>query len=151
MVNFISSDCGALEPLQSASAAVSTLRALYIIIITILFLNTLIAILNLKMKKADKNAGNLYHSQITSLQVEIELGLLSSSQRARRDWFPEWFSYTLTEIEKRVWEKFVEMNPLKWAEENGFNEGKDHAPVPPIAATSHQDASIASTKIRDVC
>lgn len=74
MLNFISSDYGVLEPFQDFSAAVRTLRALYIIIITILFLNMLIAMLNLKIKHADKNARNLYHLQMASLQVEIELG-----------------------------------------------------------------------------
>ncbi|CZR64422.1 uncharacterized protein PAC_14320 [Phialocephala subalpina] len=50
------------------------MRALFIIVITILFLNTLIALLSLKIKTADKNASNLFHLQMTSLQVEIELG-----------------------------------------------------------------------------
>jgi hypothetical protein len=86
MLNFISSDYGALEPFESEFAAARALRALYIIAITILFLNTLIAILNLKIKTADKNASNLFHLQMASLQAETELGLLSSSKRKRRDW-----------------------------------------------------------------
>lgn len=145
MLNFISSDYGALEPFESASAAVRALRALYIIIVTILFLNTLIAILNLKIKRADKNAGNLYNLQMASLQVEIELGLLSSSERSRRDWFPEWFSYTMTETEKRVWRDYVDKNPLKWVEENNFNEDKDHAPREPLETKSQQNTSDGSS------
>ena len=95
MLNFISSDYGALEPFESEFVAVKTLRALYIIIITILFLNTLIALLNLKIKAADKNASNLFHLQMASLQVEIELGLLSSSERKRRDWYGYSLSFPL--------------------------------------------------------
>ncbi|OCK78347.1 hypothetical protein K432DRAFT_394863 [Lepidopterella palustris CBS 459.81] len=128
MLNFITSDYGALEPFQESSAAVRTLRATYIIIITILFLNMLIAILNLRMKTADKNAENLYHLQMASLQVEIEIGLLSSSERANRDWFPEWFSYVMTETEKRNWNDYVDKNPIKWTEENDFGYEKEHAP-----------------------
>jgi hypothetical protein len=145
MLNFISSDYGALEPFESASTAVRTLRALYIIVITILFLNTLIALLNLKIKRADKNAGNLYHLQMASLQVEIELGLLSSSERARRDWFPEWFSYSMAETEKRAWRDYLDKNLLKWAEENNFNEDKDNAPLEPLETTSQQNTSAGST------
>jgi hypothetical protein len=136
MLNFISSDYGALEPFQSSSAAVRTLRALYIIIITIFFLNTLIALLNLKIKVADKNAENLYHLQMASLQAEIELGMLSSAERARRDWFPEWFSYSMTETEKWIWEEHVKKSPLKWTEQNSFDESKDHAQVTPLEASS---------------
>ena len=132
MLNFIASDYGALAPFQPVSAAIITLQALYIIVITILLLNALIAILNLKMRTADKNAANLYHLQMASLQVEIELGLLSSSERARRDWFPEWFSYSMTETEKRDWEDYVAKNPLRWTDENDFSEDKDHAPLSPV-------------------
>jgi hypothetical protein len=109
MLNFISSDYDAMGPYEE-SPAVRTLRALFTITITILFLNMLIAILNLKIKDADENAGNLYYLQMASLQIEIELGMISSSERARRDWFPEWFSYSMTETEKRIWKKYVEEN-----------------------------------------
>lgn len=147
MLNFIASDYSALEPFEPSLASVRTLKALYIIIITILFLNALVAILNLKMKRADKNAANLYHLQMASMQVEIELALLSSSERARRDWFPEWFSYTMTETEKRVWMEFVEKHPLKWTEENDFNEDKDHAPLVNLDDnTSSQQATTSATK-----
>jgi hypothetical protein len=156
MINFIASDYDALAPFEVDSAAVRTLKALYIIVITILFLNTLIAILNLRIKRADKNAANLYHLQMASLQVQIELGLLSASERARKDWFPEWFSYTMTETEKRTWKDFLEKNPLKWTEENNFSEDKDHvpqtlvniddapAPAPPTPRASNPDASAAT-------
>ena len=40
MLNFIPSNYVALEPFESESAAVRTMRALFIIVITILFLNT---------------------------------------------------------------------------------------------------------------
>jgi hypothetical protein len=126
----MSSDYSALEPFEASSAAIRTLRAAYIIIITILFLNMLIAMLNLKIKRADKNAGNYYHLQMASLQVEIELGLLSASERTRRDWFPTWFSYTMTETEKREWSDYVEKNPLQWVRDNDFGEEKENVPIP---------------------
>ena len=129
MLNFIASDYSGLAPFQSVSAAVTILQVLYIAIIKILLLNALIAILNLRMQQADKNAANLYHLQMASLQVEIKLGLLSSSERARLDWFPEWFSYTMTETEKHNWEEYVGQHRLKWSEENNFGEEKDHAPL----------------------
>ena len=148
MLNFISSDYDALEPFQESSAAVRILRAMYIVIITILFLNILIAMLNLKIKRADKNAQNLYYLQMASLQVEIELGLLSSAERARQDWFPTWFHYSMTKTEKRVWEHYVETNPLKWTEENNFGEDDDHVPqtLPKYPSTEVVDkAPIKST------
>jgi MYND finger len=138
-LNFISSDYGVLEPFQDDSSAVRTLRALYIIIITVLFLNILIAMLNLKIKKADKNAANLYHLQMASLQVEIELGLLSSAERERRDWFPTWFTYSMTETEQRTWEDYVRKNKLKWDEDNDFAESKDNAPPPPPLPKEQND------------
>ncbi|KAH8802938.1 hypothetical protein F5884DRAFT_803753 [Xylogone sp. PMI_703] len=144
MLNFISSDYGALEPFESKFVAVKTLRALYIIVITILFLNTLIALLNLKINAADKNASNLFHLQMASLQVEIELGLLSSSERKGRDWFPEWFSYSMTETEKRLWNEYVDRNPLKWSDENNFSEDKEHVPYIP-ETTSRQAGSNNTT------
>lgn len=140
MLNFISSDYGVLEPFEESSVAVRTIRAMYIIIITILFLNILIAMLNLKIKRADRNAQNLYHLQMALLQVEIELGLLSSSERTRRDWFPTWFNYSMTKSEKRVWDHYVETNPLKWTEENDFGEDEDHAPQ---MSPKHPSAPVA--------
>jgi hypothetical protein len=152
MLNFIASNYDALEPFESESAAVRTLKALYIIVITILFLNTLIAILNLKIKRADKNAANLYLLQTASLQVEIELGLLSSSERERRDWFPEWFTYTITETERRDWNEFLDKNPLKWTEENNFGDDKDMAPKPLIPVeenTVSRPVNTSTTKTVD--
>lgn len=54
MIKFMASDYDALDKWEGSSAAARTLRALYIIVITILLLNTLIALLNLKVKNADK-------------------------------------------------------------------------------------------------
>lgn len=95
-------------------------------------LNTLVAVLNLSIKKADKNVTNLYHLQMASLQVEVELGLLSSAERARRDWFPDWFSYSMTEAEKRAWNEYVEKDLLIWTKENDSGEDKDHALAAPV-------------------
>lgn len=144
ILNFISSDYSALEPFQNNSAAVRTIRALYIVIITVLCLNILIAMLNLKIKRADKNAANLYHLQMAALQIEIELDLLSSSERGSRHWFPQWFTYSLTETERRVWEDYIDKNKLKWDEENDFDESKDNAPLsPPSAKSERQNGDAA--------
>ena len=32
----------------------------------------------------------------------------------------------MTETEKRVWNEYVDKNPLKWLDENNFNEDKEH-------------------------
>lgn len=65
---------------------------------------------------------------MASLQCEIELGLLWRRERRRRDWFPEWFTYTMSEGEKRDWTAHVEQSPLRWTKENDFGEDKDHGP-----------------------
>ncbi|KAF3932676.1 hypothetical protein ABW19_dt0202472 [Dactylella cylindrospora] len=98
----------------------------------------LVAMLNLKLKGADKNAGNLYHLQMASLQVEIELGLLSSSERKRRDWFPIWFSYSMTEAEKRAWDDYVETNPPKWTGNKNDDKGEDQAQAERVPVQSKQ-------------
>ncbi|EGD92031.2 uncharacterized protein TERG_08982 [Trichophyton rubrum CBS 118892] len=70
----------------------------------------------------------LWLRQMASLQCEIELGLLWRQERRRRDWFPEWFTYTMSEGEKRDWTAHVEQSPLRWTKENDFGEDKDHGP-----------------------
>jgi hypothetical protein len=101
--------------------------------------------LNLKIARADQSAANLYFLQTASLQVEIELGLLSSAERARRDWFPEWFSYSMTETEKQVWRDYVKRNPLKWTQENDFGEDKDNVtPPPPVESETGQNTAVDS-------
>jgi hypothetical protein len=97
--------------------------------------------LNLKIANADQNAANLYYLQTASLQVEIELGLLSSAERARRDWFPEWFSYTMTETEKQIWRDYLQRNPLKWTTENSFGEEKDNVAPSSVPSERQQDKS----------
>ena len=54
--------------------------------------------------------------------------------------FPEWFNYSMTESEKRDWDEYKEKNPLKWLDENNFNEDKEHVPYVP-EATTQQAAS----------
>ena len=143
VLNFISSDYSALQTFQDTSAAVRTLRSLYTIIITVLFLNILIAMLNLKIKKADKNAANLYHLQMASLQIEIELGLLSSSERASRHLFPQWFTYAMTETERRVWIDYTEKNKLNWDDDNDIDESKEHVlPPAPILEPERRDSDV---------
>lgn len=65
---------------------------------------------------------------MASLQCEVELGLLWRQERRRRDWFPEWFTYTMSEGEKREWAAHVEQSPLRWTKENDFGEDEDHGP-----------------------
>lgn len=54
IIKFMASDYDALKVWERSSAAARTLRSLYIIVVTILLLNTLIALLNLKVKSADE-------------------------------------------------------------------------------------------------
>ncbi|EZF27638.1 hypothetical protein H112_00321 [Trichophyton rubrum D6] len=128
IIKFMASDYDALKVWERSSAAARTLRSLYIIVVTILLLNTLIALLNLKVKSADEQSRLLWLRQMASLQCEIELGLLWRQERRRRDWFPEWFTYTMSEGEKRDWTAHVEQSPLRWTKENDFGEDKDHGP-----------------------
>jgi hypothetical protein len=43
--------------------------------------------------------------------VEIERGILTESERKNPHWFPRWFNYTLTEVERKEWQNFMEKNP----------------------------------------
>jgi hypothetical protein len=37
----------------------------------------------------------------------------------------------MTETEKRTWNEYTDKNPLKWLDENNFNEDKEHVPYVP--------------------
>jgi hypothetical protein len=50
---------------------------------------------------------------MAALLVEIERGLLTNFERKNPNWFPRWFTYTITEFEKQEWQDFVEKHPLK--------------------------------------
>ena len=80
-------------------------------------------------------------SQTASLQMEIELGLLSSAERAPRDWLPDWFSYTMTETEKQIWRDYLQRNPLKWTTENSFGEEKDNFAPSSVRSERQRDKS----------
>src|SRR6266487_5490969 len=66
--------------------------------------------------------------QLQFLYPSYFSGLLANAENSR---FPEWFSYSMTETEKRVWNEYVDKNPLKWLDENNFNEDKEHVPYVP--------------------
>ncbi|DAA74727.1 TPA_exp: Uncharacterized protein A8136_3043 [Trichophyton benhamiae CBS 112371] len=154
IIKFMASDYDALKVWERSSAAARTLRSLYIIVVTILLLNTLIALLNLKVKSADERSRLLWLRQMASLQCEIELGLLWHRERRRRDWFPEWFTYTMSEGEKRDWAAHVEQSPLRWTKENDFGEDKDHGPgarhEPQTQAPDNGKSSVAGKPDVDV-
>ena len=40
---------------------------------------------------------------MAAMLVEIETGLLTDKERKNPEWFPRWFSYFMSEEEKRVW------------------------------------------------
>ena len=86
---------------------------------------------------------------MASLQCEIELGLLSQAERARRDWFPEWFTYTISNAEKRAWSEHLEKDPLCGAEESRFGEGRDHAPTALEPAPTRNETAGAGTPAED--
>lgn len=50
---------------------------------------------------------------MAEMLVEIERGLLTNSERRNPNWFPRWFTYTVTESERREWQDFVNKHPLR--------------------------------------
>ena len=65
---------------------------------------------------------------MAAMMVEIECGLLTDKERQDCYWFPRWFSYTISEAEKRDWVAFLERNQLKL--------GYDTPPAPEITTTT---------------
>ena len=49
---------------------------------------------------------------MAGLLVEVERGLLSDAERRSPRWFPRWFTYTMSEAEKRSWSAYEAQNPL---------------------------------------
>jgi hypothetical protein len=47
--------------------------------------------------------------------VDIEKYLLTPWERNRVDWFPTWFTYTVTEEERTEWEKMMELKGKGWS------------------------------------
>lgn len=47
--------------------------------------------------------------------VDIEKYLLTPWERNRVDWFPTWFTYTVTEAESAEWEKTMELKGKEWS------------------------------------
>jgi hypothetical protein len=88
---------------------------------------------------------------MTSLLVEIERGLLTDSERRNPHWFPRWFTYDVTEAEKREWQDFVEKNPLKlgYEPEKVMGQEKEKAvsstPQPTSSAQSEGRNAQAAT------
>lgn len=66
---------------------------------------------------------------MAAMMVEIERGLLTKAEREDRYWFPPWFTYTISETEKRDWVAFLENNPL--------NLGYDTPSAPDNTTTRH--------------
>lgn len=67
--------------------------------------------------------------------VEIERGLLTDAERKSPDWFPRWFTYTLTNSEQQDWIDFMAENPL----EVGYDpEGGQHQALQRDLATQNQ-------------
>ncbi|KAJ8469516.1 hypothetical protein ONZ45_g16864 [Pleurotus djamor] len=112
MITFMSNDFNSLDPWKDELVTIRILRAIFTVVVSILLLNCLIALLNLKVEAADLKSRNIWIRQMAMLLVEIERGLLTDSERRRPHWFPRWFTYILTESERRRWQDFVDRNPL---------------------------------------
>ncbi|KAI8810336.1 hypothetical protein BJ742DRAFT_770359 [Cladochytrium replicatum] len=97
------------------AASVRGLQSLFVLMVSILLLNLLIALLNMAVAGAAARARNIWHYQMAVHICEIELGYLLPHERRRTDWFPPYFSYTMTEMESRLWQEFVDKNPLVFA------------------------------------
>ncbi|KIM77599.1 hypothetical protein PILCRDRAFT_91042 [Piloderma croceum F 1598] len=129
MITFMSNDFTSLEPWKDSMTSIRVLRPVFTIIVSVLLLNVLIALLNLKVEAAEKRSRNIWIHQMASMVVEIERGLLTKAEREDRYWFPPWFTYTISETEKRDWVAFFENNPL--------NLGYDTPSAPDNTTTRH--------------
>ncbi|KAL0953213.1 hypothetical protein HGRIS_004467 [Hohenbuehelia grisea] len=112
MITFMSNDFNSLDPWKADMVAIRILRAIFTVTVSILLLNCLIALLNLKVEAASQNSRNIWVRQMAKLIVEVECGLLADRERSNPYWFPRWFTYSLTEGEKREWESYVRAHPL---------------------------------------
>ena len=52
--------------------------------------------------------------QVAEMIVDIEKYFLTPRERSRSDWFPTWFTYTVSESEMAEWEKWMEVKGKEW-------------------------------------
>ena len=58
-ISYITNDFATLDPWKDSFAAIRVLRALFTILVSVMLLNSLIALLNLKVKDADKRVSSI--------------------------------------------------------------------------------------------
>ncbi|RIA83535.1 hypothetical protein C1645_880431 [Glomus cerebriforme] len=114
IIKFLVNDYDSLKP-WSNNVPVQLFRILFIIVISLIFLNILIVLLNLHVKSITKKSQIKWLKQVAEMIVDIEKYLLTSQERSRTDWFPIWFTYTVTESEREEWEKYMELKGKKWS------------------------------------
>ncbi|KAF8350991.1 hypothetical protein F5887DRAFT_1193386, partial [Amanita rubescens] len=111
VIAFMANNFQALSPWNSM-ISIQILQSMFAVIVSTLMLNCLIALLSLKVAAAEKRSKNIWIQQMVVLLVEIERGLLTDSERADPYWFPRWFTYAVSEDQRREWQKYLGDHPL---------------------------------------
>jgi hypothetical protein len=73
---------------------------------------------------------------MATLLIEIEKGLLTDFERKDPYLFPRWFTYNVTEIQKKNWQEFVNAHPLGLGYEPDDKNGGEKPNTPPVNQTS---------------
>ncbi|KAJ3029012.1 hypothetical protein HDV00_009811 [Rhizophlyctis rosea] len=142
MLKFATND---FDSLSSSDPASRTVQALYTIMVSILLLNVLIALLNVVVNGATEKARIIWFFQMAAHLCEVEVSLLLPRERRQRDWFPLYFTYTMTEAERSTWKDFQEKNPVNgpWVEDDGNGKGKPPSQGSAVAGGSAVPAETA--------
>ncbi|KIJ24390.1 hypothetical protein M422DRAFT_274851 [Sphaerobolus stellatus SS14] len=148
VINFMANEFDSLDAWKDSLVSIQILQSLFTVVVSILLLNVLIALLNLKVEAAQIHSRQVWLRQMLILLLETELGLLTDSERKDKRYFQKWFTYTVTETERRAWETYVLKNKLGLDYSDDDNEGKNKDfPTNPTTATSthvstgHEDRS----------
>ncbi|KAF8520010.1 hypothetical protein BU17DRAFT_65658 [Hysterangium stoloniferum] len=133
MITFMTNDFTSLEPFTESLVSIQVLRAVFTVLFSILLLNSLIALLNLRVEAADNRSRTIWRRQMAAMIVEIERGILTARERKNPRWFPRWFTYNITEDEKNQWQYYIDKQPL------GLGYGPDSSPDPTVTSSRVQE------------
>src|SRR5581483_625919 len=53
--------------------------------------------------------------QVAEMIVDVEKYFLTPRERGRPDWFPTWFTYTVSESEMTKWKEWKEVKGKAWS------------------------------------
>ncbi|GBB88027.1 hypothetical protein RclHR1_14550001 [Rhizophagus clarus] len=114
MIKFLGNDFDSLKPWDDR-VSIQLFRISFIILVSLILLNMLIVLLNLHVKSITKKGQIKWLIQVAEIIVDIEKYLLTPWEQTRVDWFPTWFTYTVTEAEREEWEKMMELKGNEWS------------------------------------